>query len=104
MSDAGLDPIEPRPAAAAAPLSFEQQRIWLLDQLNPSDPFFNVGRFVRLTGRLDLGALWRALDAVVARHEILRATYHAADGEPQQHIAATAAPDIASVSLYAYLA
>ena len=66
------------------PLSFAQQRLWFLDQLAPGDPAYNIHAAVRLRGALDAGALARALSAVAARHEPLRARFSAAEGRPVQ--------------------
>ncbi|MFJ9445644.1 condensation domain-containing protein [Kitasatospora sp. NPDC101235] len=59
-------------AHAPTPLSFAQQRLWFLDRLRPGRPDHNVPTAVRLRGRLDEGALVRALTEVVRRHEVLR--------------------------------
>jgi len=75
--------IAPRGSAEPCPLSFAQQRLWFLDQLEPGG-LYNVGEALRLTGDLDVPALSRALDAIVARHEALRTTYRSVDGEPMQ--------------------
>ncbi|HEX8189578.1 MAG TPA: amino acid adenylation domain-containing protein [Pyrinomonadaceae bacterium] len=79
-----LAPVErgPRPA-----LSFAQQRLWLLDRLAPGSAAYNLPAAVRLRGPLDAGALGRALDEVVARHEALRTTFAEEDGLPFQVIA-----------------
>jgi amino acid adenylation domain-containing protein len=69
------------------PLSFAQQRLWFLDQLQPGNPLYNVPTALRLTGPLDLAALTQSIAAVVARHEILRTTFRATGGEPTQVIA-----------------
>ncbi|MFD4395342.1 condensation domain-containing protein [Kitasatospora sp. NPDC058478] len=61
-----------RRAHAPTPLSFAQQRLWFLDRLRPGRPDHNVPTAVRLRGRLDEGALTRALTEVVRRHEVLR--------------------------------
>ncbi len=61
-----------RASAAPAPLSFAQQRMWFLEQLQPGAPTFNGARALRLRGQLDRGALERALRAVIGRHESLR--------------------------------
>ncbi|MFG2908408.1 condensation domain-containing protein [Kitasatospora sp. NPDC048286] len=59
-------------AHAPTPLSFAQQRLWFLDRLRPGRPDHNVPTAVRLRGRLDEGALTRALTEIVRRHEVLR--------------------------------
>ncbi len=71
-------------AAAPAPLSFAQQRLWFLAQLDPASPAYNVPVHLRLRGRLDVEALGRALDEVVARHAALRTTFTVVDGQPVQ--------------------
>ncbi|HET6978722.1 MAG TPA: amino acid adenylation domain-containing protein [Pyrinomonadaceae bacterium] len=57
------------------PASFAQQRLWLIHQLEPGDPSYNVATVLRLEGKLNVGALQRALDEVVRRHEVLRTTF-----------------------------
>jgi amino acid adenylation domain-containing protein len=69
-----------------SPLSFAQQRLWFLDQLDPGKPYYNLPLALRFTGELDVPALSRALDAIVARHEVLRTTFSTRDGEPLQVI------------------
>ena len=68
------------------PPSFAQQRLWFLDQLNPGSPFYHVAAAHRLTGRLEEGALQKAFDAVVERHEVLRTRYVSVGGTPEQVI------------------
>src|SRR2546426_4264301 len=58
-----------------APLSFAQQRLWFLDQLEPGTPMYNMVRRIRVMGLLDLDALQQALQEVIARHESLRTTF-----------------------------
>src|SRR5215218_3683249 len=71
-----------RHATDVCPLSFAQQRMWLLDQLEPGNPLYTMTPTMRLTGPLDIAALARGLNAIIARHEVLRATFPAVDGRP----------------------
>ena len=69
------------------PLSFAQQRLWFLDQLEPGNPFYNITKAVRLTGSLNAVALEKSLNEVVRRHEALRTTFPAVGGSGVQRIA-----------------
>ena len=66
------------------PLSFAQQRLWFIDQLEPGGSSYNALRALRLKGRLDHDALRRALAEIVARHESLRTTFQNREGQPVQ--------------------
>ena len=68
------------------PLSFAQQRLWFLDQLEPNSSVYNVPRGLRFKGPLDLGALARSLNEIVQRHEALRTTFSMLKGRPVQRI------------------
>ena len=80
-------PLERVARDAALPLSFAQQRLWFLDQLEPGSPVYNIYAALRLDGALDVTALEQTLDEVVRRHEILRTTYVMPDEQPVQVIA-----------------
>jgi amino acid adenylation domain-containing protein len=69
------------------PLSFSQQRLWFLKQYDPESSFYNVPAAVRLKGKLDLAALHRCLNEIVARHESLRTTFITDGGNVQQVVA-----------------
>jgi len=69
------------------PVSFAQRRLWLVDQMEPGTPAYNVPAALRLRGRLEVRALERSLEALVRRHESLRTVFAAGpDGEPAQVI------------------
>ncbi|MCP4570778.1 MAG: non-ribosomal peptide synthetase, partial [bacterium] len=70
----------------AGPLSFAQQRLWFIDRFEPDSALYNVPAPIRLTGRLDLGALARALGEIVRRHEVLRTRFESVEGVPLQVI------------------
>jgi amino acid adenylation domain-containing protein/non-ribosomal peptide synthase protein (TIGR01720 family) len=66
------------------PLSFAQQRLWFLEQLEPGSALYNIALALRLRGPLNQGALDRTLREVVSRHEILRTRFEAVAGQPVQ--------------------
>jgi amino acid adenylation domain-containing protein len=74
--------------ALTFPLSRAQRRIWLSHLLAPCSPAYHMPIALRLRGPLDPDALQRGLDAVTARHEALRTTFHAVDGVPRQRVLA----------------
>ena len=80
-------PIKPVPRDGDLPLSFAQQRLWFIDQLDPGNCVYNFPVAVRLKGSLNLAALEQSLNEVVRRHEALRTTFSIVDGQPSQVIA-----------------
>jgi amino acid adenylation domain-containing protein len=81
------------------PLSSAQQRLWVLEQLEPGNPASNVSAVLRLTGLLDVNALQQALNQVVRRHDALRTTAHVVDGQPVQVVAPAMTITLATVDL-----
>ncbi len=65
----------------ALPLSFAQERLFFINQLDPNSAVYNVPVAVHLTGPLDLDALRHSFDEIVLRHEALRTTFHSTDGQ-----------------------
>jgi amino acid adenylation domain-containing protein len=82
-----LPPIPRAERNRELPLSFAQQRLWIMDQLTPDT--YNEHAAIRLTGPLKVGALEQSLNEIVRRHEILRTTFVAVAGRPTQNIAAS---------------
>jgi amino acid adenylation domain-containing protein len=79
--------ITPRPPGEAAPLSFAQERLWFLDQMEPGGGAYNVCLPFRIGGRLNPSALGQSLGEIVRRHESLRTTFPSAGGRPVQAVA-----------------
>ncbi|HEV7669532.1 MAG TPA: amino acid adenylation domain-containing protein, partial [Thermoanaerobaculia bacterium] len=87
----GLDgdvppPLVPVARELASPLSFAQQRLWFIDQLDPDSALYNIPIALRVTGGLNLGVLSAVLGEIVRRHEALRTVFVAVEGEPRQVI------------------
>ena len=70
--------------AEAYPLSFAQQRLWFLAQLEPDNPSYNVPQTLRLKGALNVDILEQAINTIVARHETLRTVFKDVNGRPVQ--------------------
>ncbi len=68
------------------PLSFAQQRLWFLDQLEPNLAVYNTPLALRLQGNLDISALEKSLEKIVERHSVLRTNFPTIDGKPYQNI------------------
>lgn len=88
-----------------APLSFAQERLWYLDQIDPEAASAHLARGLKITGEIDNQRLRQSLAAVVARHDSLRATfattqlYAGVDGQPVQLIAPEGKTELISVDL-----
>jgi amino acid adenylation domain-containing protein len=81
-SPAGEKPIPRRNRSRPCPLSPLQERVWFMEQLNSRVPVYNESEAVRLKGKLDVAVMEKALNAIVARHEILRSTIEVTGGQP----------------------
>ena len=69
------------------PLSFAQQRLWFVEQLNPNTSTYNISAAVQLSGLLNVTALHQSLNEIVRRHEALRTTFATVKGQPMQIVA-----------------
>jgi amino acid adenylation domain-containing protein len=101
--ETGTRPAIPRRAGTGpAPLSFGQQRLWFLHQLEPAGTAYNLAEALRLRGRLDTVSLERALAETARRHEVLRTVYapiEGTDGEPRQIVQPPAAVPLPRIVL-----
>jgi amino acid adenylation domain-containing protein len=79
-------PIVPASRGRDVPLSFAQQRLWFIHQLEPFSPTYNTTRCLRLQGPLHISVLRQSLRDLVARHEVLRTRFECRDGKPYQVI------------------
>ncbi|HEY4387778.1 MAG TPA: amino acid adenylation domain-containing protein, partial [Ktedonobacteraceae bacterium] len=80
------DPIQVASREQPLPLSFAQQRLWFLQQLDPHNSAYTIPGAIQLSGTLESKTLAKALHAVVQRHESLRTLFKLVDGEPVQEI------------------
>ncbi len=92
LEEEGVDVVRqqtifPRAQTAELPLSFAQERLWFLEQLDPGSPAYNIPFAVRIEGQLDIAALQGSLNEIVRRHENLRTTFATVEGKPVQIIA-----------------
>jgi hypothetical protein len=78
--------IATRQSSGLNPLSFAQDRLWYLDQLEPNTSLYSISGALRLEGNLNESALERAFNEIVRRHEVLRTTFTSVNGEPSQQI------------------
>jgi amino acid adenylation domain-containing protein len=86
-ADHAPPPIVPTVRKGPVPLSFAQQRLWVLAQLDPESVAYNIPIALRVRGRLDLDALQNSFHAVIRRHEALRTVFQTFAGVPMQVIA-----------------
>lgn len=77
-------PIETTPHDEPLPLSFAQQRLWFLDQMEPGNAFYNISAVVRMSGQLSVQALEQSFGEIVNRHEVLRTRFDVIGGQPVQ--------------------
>ena len=84
--DRSAPPILPAPRDGELPLSFTQERLWFLHQLDPAIQAYHVPATLRFRGPFDLRALQDSLTEMVRRHEVLRTTFPTVQGRPVQRV------------------
>ena len=91
--------LSPRDNTKPVPLSFAQERLWFLDQLEAGSSAYNIPLALRMTGHLNVAALEQSLGEIMKRHEALRTTFVIEDDQPVQKIAPAGAFTLAFVDL-----
>lgn len=91
--------IKPVPRDGKLPLSFGQERLWLIDQLQPGNPVHNLRGAFRLKGALNIAVLEKSIQEIVRRHEILRTTFREVNGQPVQVISPALTIELPLVNL-----
>ncbi len=86
LSDTDTRTIPQVSRTSALPLSFSQQRLWFLDQLDEGSSVYNVPSATLIQGQLDRAILVTVVQALIARHEVLRTVFGAREGQPYQRI------------------
>jgi hypothetical protein len=94
--------IPPRSAGAPIPLSFQQQRVWMLEQRWPGTKLYHVTRAETIGGPINRAAFEQSLQTIVRRHQILRTSIAVRDGTPVQEIAPAAHLPLPFIDLRAY--
>ncbi|HXI02797.1 MAG TPA: condensation domain-containing protein, partial [Candidatus Saccharimonadales bacterium] len=94
-----IRPIPGRETMEYFPASLDQERLWFIDQMEPGNPAYNIHTSTRLFGHIDAGLMRRAVNACIARHEILRTTFRVVDGRPVQVVAPSLEIDLPIVDL-----
>src|SRR5438270_5855134 len=82
ISVSHMQSITPRNETGPCPLSFAQQRLWFLDQLEPGSTAYNIPYAIRLCGNLHSEVLEKSLAELLRRHESLRTTFRTVEGQP----------------------
>jgi acyl carrier protein len=100
-TEAGMTapPLQPLAKENHLPLSFAQQRLWFLDQLEPGSTAYNMPTSLRLSGKLNVPALERSFSEVVRRHAVLRTRIESVDGTPMQVVMPAEAVDLPVLDL-----
>ncbi|MGE5398775.1 MAG: amino acid adenylation domain-containing protein, partial [Ignavibacteriales bacterium] len=104
MKKAGLDNAVILPLAkdSPIPLSFAQERLWFLDQLEPESSFYNMPEAFRVKGVLNIGILEESLNELIRRHQILRTSFLTENGKPKVEVADNVKINIQVIDLCSY--
>lgn len=104
LEEHGISParrrkIEPTSLGDNPPLSFGQEQLWFLNELQPGSPVYNISKVHRLRGYLEVNALTQSLNEIIRRHAVLRTTFFSASERPIQVIAPSVHLDVPVLDL-----
>ncbi len=88
LNDQLVQTIQPISRQQKLPLSYFQEQLWFLVQVNPGIPFYNESTAIHINNRLNVAALSQSFSEIIKRHEILRTTFVIKDGQPVQNVIA----------------
>ena len=92
-------PLQPVSRDRRLRLSFAQERLWFVSQLETDNPFYNIPVAVRITGPLNVSAIEKSINEIIRRHEVLRTTCSTIYGQPVQVISPAAPLALSTVDL-----
>src|SRR5262249_47638131 len=85
-SQSNLPSLSPMPVGSRVPLSFNQQRLWFMAQLNGANPAYNVASGLELRGKINQETLSKSIAHILNRHEAFRTSFYLSEEEPYQQI------------------
>ncbi len=99
IAQSSMKSIPRRENPCFAPLSYAQQRLWFLNQLEPDSPFYNIAQVFRVHGTINIDSLLKTLNTIINRHETFRTTFKIEGEEPVQVISTKLTLDLPTIDI-----